>query len=96
MLQQSYNLREIDLTMKARIISIGNSKGIIIPSALMKQLSLEEDVEMEVENGALVVRPTKASRAGWEEQIQRAMQKGKSEKALPDFFNDENLEEWTW
>lgn len=82
--------------MKARIISVGNSKGIIIPATFLKQLSFQEEVELEVEEGALIVRPLNQSRLGWEEQIEKVMKKGTVKKSAPDFFDYENLEEWTW
>ena len=96
MLLQSYNLQEIPQMMKARIISVGNSKGIIIPATFLKQLSIQDEVELEVEEGALVVRPVNQARLGWEEQIEKVMKKGRVKKSAPDFFDDENLEEWTW
>ena len=96
MLLQSYNLQEIPQVMKARIISVGNSKGIIIPATFLKQLSFEDEVEIEIEEGALVVRPVNQSRLGWEEQIEKVMKKGSVKKTAPDFFDDEHLEEWTW
>jgi antitoxin MazE len=96
MLLQSYNLQEIPQVMKAKIISVGNSKGIIIPATFLKQLSFQEEVELEVEEGALVVRPVNQSRLGWEEQIEKVMKKGPVKKSAPDFFDDEQLEEWTW
>lgn len=96
MLQQSYNLQENACFMKARIIAIGNSKGLIIPATMLKQLALEEDVEIEVEDGALIVRPKKVARVGWEDQIKRAVKQGDNDKSLPDFFADETLEDWTW
>jgi antitoxin component of MazEF toxin-antitoxin module len=55
MLLQSYNLQEILQAMKAKIISVGNSKGIIIPATFLKQLSFQEEVELEVEEGASFV-----------------------------------------
>lgn len=40
------------------IIKIGNSKGLIIPSSILKELSLEEkdEVMLNIENGLLCVK----------------------------------------
>jgi antitoxin MazE len=97
MLQHSYNLAERYLRdMKSKIISIGNSKGVIIPSSFMKDLGLTDSVEMEVVENTLVIRPISSARKGWEEQIALAAKADNSKDRLPDFFKDENMEDWTW
>ena len=82
--------------MKSKIISIGNSKGVIIPSSFMKDLGLTDSVEMEVVENTLVIRPVSSARKGWEEQIALAAKADNSKDRLPDFFKDENVEDWTW
>jgi antitoxin MazE len=97
MLQHSYNFAERYLRdMKSKIISIGNSKGVIIPSSFMKDLGLTDSVEMEVVENTLVIRPVSSARKGWEEQIALAAKADNSKDRLPDFFKDENMEDWTW
>jgi len=97
MLQHSYNFAERKLVdMKSKIISIGNSKGVIIPSSFIKDLGLTDSVEMEVVENTLVIRPVSIARRGWEEQIALAAKSDKSNDRLPDFFEDESLEDWTW
>ena len=97
MFQHSYNFVERYLRdMKSKIISIGNSKGVIIPSSFMKDLGLTDSVEMEVVENTLVIRPVSSARKGWEEQIALAAKSDKSKDRLPDFFKDENMEDWTW
>ena len=97
MLQHSYNFAERCFNdMKSKIISIGNSKGIIIPSSFMKDLGLTDAVEMEVVENTLVIRPVSSARKGWEQQIAVVAKSDKSKDRLPDFFKDENMEDWTW
>jgi antitoxin MazE len=97
MLQHSYNFVERYFgDMKSKIISIGNSKGIIIPSSFMKDLGLTDAIEMEVVENTLVIRPISSARKGWEEQIALVAKSDKSNDRLPDFFKDENMEDWTW
>ncbi len=57
--------------LKTRIIRIGNSQGIRIPKALMQQLGLADEVELEAQNGQLVIRPLHTARQGWEAQFQQ-------------------------
>jgi antitoxin MazE len=57
--------------MHARIIRIGNSHGLRIPKALLAacRLESEDEVELSVEDEALVVRRARAPRAGWEAEL---------------------------
>lgn len=97
MLQHSYNFVERYLgDMKSKIISIGNSKGVIIPASFMKELGLTDALEMEVVENTLVIRPISNARIGWEERIIQAAQGDNPKERLPEFFKDEKLEDWTW
>jgi len=44
--------------MRVPIVEIGNSKGIRIPQAILKQVSFSEEVEMEVTDGRITLRRT--------------------------------------
>jgi len=46
--------------MKMQIVKIGNSKGIRIPSVMLKQCEIEKDVDVEVVDGAIVIKPSKS------------------------------------
>ena len=82
--------------MRANIINIGNSKGVILPSSVLKELnlSLKSSVQISAENGSMVIKP--APRQGWEEAAKEMHVSGDDELLVPDIFEDENLEEWTW
>lgn len=58
--------------MKTRIIAIGNSQGIRIPKVLLEQSGRGEEVELEVHDSQLVIRPAERPRQGWDEAF-RAM-----------------------
>ena len=84
--------------MKANIISIGNSKGIRIPKAILKQCGFTDSVELSVEDGRLVIAPGNHPREGWEEAFKRAAK----DKSSDDDFSDWDIPnkwdetEWTW
>lgn len=97
MLQHSYNFVERYMScMKSKIISIGNSKGVIIPTSFIKELGLTDAVEMEVVENTLIIRPVSKVREGWEERIAQAAKDDSGKDRMPEFFKDENLEDWTW
>lgn len=43
------------MTTKARIVRIGNSRGIRVPKLLLDQAALPEEVELRAEPGRIVV-----------------------------------------
>ena len=57
--------------MRARIVKIGNSKGIRIPKSLLDQSGIREDVDIEVENNQIIIRPISKPRAGWDEAFRK-------------------------
>ena len=76
---------------KTRIVQIGNSKGIRVPKALLEHAQLPDDIELQAENGRLIVRAAQARRAGWAEAA-KAMQARADDRLLdavtPSRFDD--------
>jgi antitoxin MazE len=82
--------------MRTSLRKIGNSRGIIIPAALLAAAEIGEEVELRLEAGRLVIESVKAPRAGWAEAAAAIAATGKEEEVWPDFFEDEEHSEWTW
>lgn len=80
--------------MKAKLQKIGNSKGILIPKAMIDEIGLETAVELSIENNRLIISPIRATRAGWE----TAFQASEPELAIlpDDMSNAFDDAEWTW
>jgi antitoxin MazE len=55
--------------MLAPVISIGNSKGLRIPKAILKQCGIEDMVDLKVTDAGLMISPVQKVRAGWEEAV---------------------------
>lgn len=67
---------------------LGNSHGVIIPKPLLAQVGLTDEAEMNVENGAIVLRPAKRMpREGWAE-ASRAIAADDEGLAWPEFANE--------
>lgn len=62
--------------IKTRIIKIGNSQGIRIPRLLLEQVDFGQDVELELQEDRIVIRPTRSARQGWDEQFRLMAQRG--------------------
>ncbi len=57
--------------MHAFLVKIGNSQGVRLPKAVIEQAGLVRDLELEVVDGAVVIRSQKHLRAGWVEAARR-------------------------
>lgn len=83
--------------IEGKMVRIGNSKGIRIPKVVREQLGLDENIEMEVLNGALIIRPKKHPRDGWEEEIAEIAANDHDEPIWPDYMqHDFDDTEWEW
>ena len=52
--------------MKLNIITIGNSKGVRIPSAVLKQCNIVKELDLEVKDNKIILKPVKNKpRDGW-------------------------------
>ena len=82
--------------MKARIVRIGNSRGVRLPKPLIAEARLSEEVEIRARNGAIVISSAARPRAGWGEAAK--LMHERDEDRLLDAptgtrFDDE---EWKW
>ncbi len=84
--------------MKTRIIKIGNSRGIRIPKVLLEQSGLGEEVEIEVHDAQIVIRPAERPRQRWDEAF-RAMAGQADDRLLDEDLTgqtDWDTIEWQW
>ena len=52
--------------MLSTVRRIGNSRGVLIPAAFLAMCQIEDQVDMRLENGAIIIKPIKPTlRAGW-------------------------------
>lgn len=76
---------------------IGNSRGIRIPKPILEAAGLTGEVELEVEEGRLVVRSADRPRQGWEASFAAMAGSGDDrllDAAAPSTSWDED--EWEW
>jgi antitoxin MazE len=79
--------------VKSRLVRIGNSRGVRLPKPLLEQAGLEDEVELHVEPGAVVIRAVSAPRAGWAEAAARHPAPGLVDEPSATRFDDEA---WSW
>jgi antitoxin MazE len=83
--------------MKAKVIRIGNSRGVRLPKGLIEEAGLGEDIEVSVEEEAIVIRPLRRPRHGWDEAFRRMGKRGDDELLdLDQVSNNWDEAEWQW
>lgn len=84
--------------MRARLIRIGNSKGVRLPKALREQARLGEELELTSQGNTIVISSRKRHpREGWEEAFKAAGPATNDELLFPEPFDNEfDRTEWTW
>lgn len=83
--------------MRARVVKIGNSRGIRIPKPMLEQSGIEEEVDLEVEDGQIVIRAVRHPREGWDAAFAEMARRG-DDKLLDDVPSTSTWdeEEWEW
>ncbi|MDD5191492.1 MAG: AbrB/MazE/SpoVT family DNA-binding domain-containing protein [Dehalococcoidales bacterium] len=89
--------------MVVKLIQIGNSKGIRIPKAILKQAGLEKEVKLRLEGQQIIIETArkKKPREGWEEAFKKAIAEHGNElteedKEWLDAPIDATPDEWKW
>jgi antitoxin MazE len=85
--------------MKTKVVKIGNSQGIRIPKSLIHESGLKNEVELEVSDGQIIIKPISTNRESWDTAFKKMA--GKQDDILLD---SETLlsqtkwdqEEWEW
>lgn len=52
--------------MEAKLVRIGNSKGIRLPKTMLVQTGMTERIEIEARGHSIILKPIKEPRSGWE------------------------------
>ena len=82
--------------MRARIIQIGNSRGVRLPRVLLEQAHLSEEVQLEATANQIVIRSAHSPRDGWEDAF-RLMAERNDDVLDEDFIaHSFDKEDWEW
>lgn len=85
--------------MKAKIIKIGNSQGIMLSKQLLSQYNFENEVEVLPEQEGLFIKPIKEKpRHNWHKMFEEAILKNQQPEGelLEGFANEFDKNDWTW
>lgn len=80
--------------MEIPVINIGNSKGIRLSKAILEQYNISDTLELILEKGRIILKPTSTPRKGWEKAFKQMHESGEDKLLFDDVFEDETFEEW--
>ena len=79
--------------MRAALQRVGNSQGLIIPKPILAQVGFEREVDIDVEDGTIVLRkPHRHPREGWAEASRALAATGDDALVWPELPNEDNAE----
>jgi antitoxin MazE len=84
--------------MKARVVRIGNSRGIRIPKAIIEQCHLHGAVDLEIQQGQLVIRSAIKARVGWDQAFEQMHRHGDDQQMDRESASTSKWDrkDWTW
>jgi antitoxin MazE len=82
--------------MKAKIVRIGNSKGIRLPKSALEQCGLKGEVDLEIEGNALIIRPSQRPRMGWHMAFEEMARQGDDQMLDAETATVWEAAEWEW
>jgi len=82
--------------MKAKIVRIGNSQGVRIPKVMLNDSRLEEDVELEICDEGILIRPAKNPRQNWEAAFREMADDDADELLIEDQDVPTGFEKESW
>jgi len=81
------------VVVRAKLVKIGNSRGIRLAKPLLEVAGLADEVEIEAAPGVLTIRPSAHPRGGWAEAASSLEPEGLLDEMTATRFDDE---EWSW
>jgi len=82
--------------MRTPLVRIGNSRGIRLPKPILEQCGIKDEVELEIENDRLIVRPARQPRSGWSEAFVEMSKRGDDSLLDEETVSCWDESEWRW
>jgi len=83
--------------MKAKLVAIGNSKGVRLPRSVIEECGFGDEVEMRVDAVTVVLAPARGPRDGWDAAFERMAEAGDDALLIPDTLDHGwDRDEWKW
>ena len=85
------------MTIRTKIIKIGNSQGVRISKGLLEQTGIGGDVVLEGRNGEIIIHAVRRARENWDDAFSEMASRG-DDSLLdhPSATSDWDNSEWEW
>ena len=83
--------------MQAKVVHIGNSRGIRIPNHIIKALKITDEVDIVVDEdrSEIILKPVRKPRENWEQAFRKMNDAGEDRLIIAD-STDLDTDEWEW
>lgn len=81
--------------MIAKVIQIGNSRGIRIPNQVLKEMKIEHEIELIISDkkDEIILKPVHKVREGWNESFKEMRNSSDDKLIIADSLD---LKDWEW
>lgn len=76
--------------MEAKVIKIGNSKGLRLSKTILEKYDIGDSVNLRLEADHIVIEPVKKPRHGWSAAFKEMHADGHDALLIPDVFEEES------
>jgi antitoxin MazE len=80
--------------MRAKLVQIGNSRGIRLPKPIIEEAQLKEEVDIHVREGSVIITSMAKARIGWAESAKKLHDQ--KADALADVYTPTSFDETEW
>jgi antitoxin MazE len=85
--------------MKTKVVKIGNSRGVRIPKSIIDQSGLTDEVELEIKDDKIIIKPISRSRENWDCAFKKIAKNNDDILFDSDLLSEQTIwdkEEWEW
>ncbi|MEI2694348.1 MAG: AbrB/MazE/SpoVT family DNA-binding domain-containing protein [Saprospiraceae bacterium] len=76
--------------MEAKVVKIGNSKGIRLSKTILEKYEIGELVNIKMEEHCIIIEPVKKPRTNWSKSFKEMRKNGDDELLINDLFEEES------
>ncbi|MEZ4910835.1 MAG: AbrB/MazE/SpoVT family DNA-binding domain-containing protein [Saprospiraceae bacterium] len=76
--------------MLAKIIQIGNSKGLQLSKTILEKYDIGETVNIRMEENYIIIEPNTKPRTDWAKSFKEMRKNGDDELLIQDIFEEES------
>ena len=82
--------------MKAKLVQIGNSRGVRLPKPIIEQANLGDVIEIQVREGVVLISSPREIRKGWAEAAQEMHRRAEDVLLDQPTATEFEQNDWKW